>query len=69
MKTIVMGGGVIGVTTAWYLAEAGNDVTVLERREDTGLETSFQNGALIAPGHSQAWASPSAPMTLLKSFF
>jgi D-amino-acid dehydrogenase len=69
MKTIVMGGGIIGVTTAWYLAEAGHDVTILERREETGLETSFQNGALLAPGHSQAWASPSAPVTLLKSFF
>jgi D-amino-acid dehydrogenase len=69
MKTIVMGGGIIGVTTAWYLAEAGHDVTIVERRENTGLETSFQNGALLAPGHSQAWASPSAPMTLLKSFF
>ena len=69
MKTIVMGGGIIGVTTAWYLAEAGHDVTVLERREETGLETSFQNGALLAPGHSQAWASPSAPATLLKSLF
>jgi D-amino-acid dehydrogenase len=69
MKTIVMGGGIIGVTTAWYLAEAGHDVTILERREDTGLETSFQNGALLAPGHSQAWASPSAPVTLLKSLF
>src|SRR5215468_2857526 len=69
MKTIVIGGGIIGVTTAWYLAEAGHDVTILERREETGLETSFQNGALLAPGHSQAWASPSAPMMLLRSFF
>jgi D-amino-acid dehydrogenase len=68
MKTIVMGGGIIGVTTAWYLAEAGHDVTIVERRDDTGLETSFQNGALLAPGHSHAWASPSAPITLLKSF-
>jgi D-amino-acid dehydrogenase len=69
MKTIVLGGGVIGVTTAWYLAQEGHQVTVLERREDTGLETSFQNGALLAPGHSQAWASPTAPKTLIKSLF
>jgi len=69
MKVIVMGGGIIGVTTAWYLAEAGHEVTIVERREETGLETSFQNGALLAPGHSQAWASPSAPIMLLKSFF
>lgn len=69
MKTIVMGGGIIGVTTAWYLAQEGHQVTILERREDTGLETSYQNGALLAPGHSQAWASPAAPKTLIKSLF
>jgi D-amino-acid dehydrogenase len=69
MKTIVMGGGIIGVTTAWSLAEAGHEVTIVERREETGLEASFQNGALLAPGHSQAWASPSAPKMLLKSLF
>lgn len=69
MKTIVMGGGIIGVTTAWYLSQEGHQVTILERREDTGLETSFQNGALLAPGHSQAWASPAAPKTLIKSLF
>lgn len=69
MKTIVMGGGIIGITTAWYLTQEGHQVTVLERREDTGLETSFQNGALLAPGHSQAWASPAAPKTLIKSLF
>ncbi len=69
MKTIVMGGGIIGVSMAWYLAREGHEVTVIERREDTGLEASFQNGALLAPGHSQAWASPAAPKTLLKSLF
>ncbi len=69
MKTIVLGGGIIGITTAWYLAQEGHQVTVLERREETGLETSFQNGALLAPGHSQAWASPTAPKTLIKSLF
>lgn len=69
MKVIVLGGGIIGVTTAWYLAEAGHEVTIVERREETGLEASFQNGALLAPGHSQAWAGPSAPITLLRSFF
>ena len=69
MKTIIMGGGIIGVTTAWYLSEAGHDVTIIEQREETGLETSFQNGALLAPGHSHAWASPTAPITLVKSLF
>jgi D-amino-acid dehydrogenase len=69
MKTIVMGGGVIGVTTAWYLAQAGHEVTVIDRRDGVGRETSFANAGLIAPGHSYAWASPRAPMMLLKSLF
>jgi len=69
MKTIVMGGGVIGVTTAWYLAQAGHEVTVIDRRDGVGRETSYANAGLIAPGHSYAWASPRAPMMLLKSLF
>jgi D-amino-acid dehydrogenase len=69
MKTIVMGGGVIGVATAWYLAEAGHEVTVIERRDGVGRETSFANAGLVTPGHALAWASPRAPMLLLKSLF
>lgn len=69
MTTIVMGGGLIGVTTAYYLARAGHEVTVLERNEGAGEETSFQNGALLAPGHSHSWAAPGAFGMLLKSFF
>jgi D-amino-acid dehydrogenase len=69
VRTVIMGGGVIGVTMAWYLAKAGHQVTVVEKRDQVGLEASFQNGALLAPGHSQAWASPTAPKTLLKSLF
>src|SRR5262249_28674867 len=69
MKTIVMGGGVIGVTTAWYLAQAGHAVTVVERRDGVARETSFANAGLIAPGHAYAWAWPRAPMILLKSLF
>jgi D-amino-acid dehydrogenase len=69
MRTIVMGGGVIGVATAWYLAEAGHEVTVIDRRDGVGRETSFANAGLIAPGHSYAWASPRAPMMLLRSLF
>lgn len=67
MTTIVMGGGLIGVTSAYYLAKAGHEVTVLERNASAGEETSFQNGALLAPGHSQSWAAPGATWTLLKS--
>ncbi len=69
MKIIVMGGGLMGVTTAWYLAQAGHEVTVIDRRDGVARETSFANAGLIAPGHSHAWASPRAPMTLLKSLF
>lgn len=69
MKVIVMGGGVIGVTTAWYLAAAGHEVTVIDRRDGVARETSFANAGLIAPGHAYAWASPRAPLMLLKSLF
>jgi len=64
-----MGGGLIGVTTAYYLAKSGREVTVLERNAGAGEETSFQNGALLAPGHSQSWAAPGAAWTLMKSLF
>ncbi len=62
-----MGGGVIGVTTAYYVARSGHEVTVIERQPGVAAETSFANAGILAPGHAHAWASPSAPMTLLKS--
>lgn len=49
----------VGVTAAWYLAEAGHEVTVLERREAPGLETSFANGGQISASHAEPWAKPS----------
>lgn len=67
--TIVLGAGVIGVTTAYYLAKAGRAVTVIDRQSEPAAETSFANAGLIAPGHSYAWASPRAPMILLKSLW
>ena len=69
MKIIVMGAGLMGVTTAWYLAEGGHEVTVIDRRDGVARETSFANAGMIAPGHSYSWASPRAPMLLLKSLF
>ena len=69
MSTIILGGGLIGITTAYYLAKAGRDVTVIERNSAAGEETSFQNGGLLAPGHSQSWAAPGASWTLFKSLF
>jgi D-amino-acid dehydrogenase len=66
---VVLGAGVMGVTTAYYLAKAGRAVTVLDRQPEAAAETSFANAGLIAPGHSNAWASPRAPMILLKSLW
>jgi D-amino-acid dehydrogenase len=67
MKTLVLGGGVVGVTSAYFLARAGHEVTVLEEREGLGLEATAGNAGIIAPGHSFAWASPRAPRMLWQS--
>ncbi|RUZ75999.1 D-amino acid dehydrogenase [Mesorhizobium sp. M7A.F.Ca.US.006.01.1.1] len=69
MKTIVLGGGIIGVTTAYFLAKGGDDVTVVERHSSVAMDTSFANAGLVAPGHSYTWASPSAPGVLIRSLF
>ena len=66
MKIVVLGAGVIGTTTAWYLAQAGHEVTVLERRSAPGLETSFANGGQISAGHAEPWAKPSALPKILR---
>ena len=67
MKTLVLGGGVVGVTTAYFLAKAGHEVTILEEKDGLGLEASSGNAGIIAPGHSFAWASPRAPRMLWDS--
>src|SRR6267142_3078031 len=67
MKTLVLGGGVVGVTTAYFLAQAGHEVTIVEEKDGLGLEASAGNAGIIAPGHSFAWASPRAPAMLLRS--
>jgi len=61
-----LGAGVIGVTSAWYLAEAGHEVTVVERHAHPGLETSFANGGQISAGHAEPWAKPAALPKILK---
>ena len=66
MKVIVLGAGVIGVTSAWYLAAAGHEVTVIERRDAAGLETSFANGGQISAGHAEPWARPSVVPKILR---
>ncbi|MEA3194331.1 MAG: D-amino-acid dehydrogenase [Betaproteobacteria bacterium] len=66
MQIVVLGAGVIGVTSAWYLAESGHEVTVVERRAQPGLETSFANGGQISAGHAEPWAKPAALPKILK---
>ncbi len=66
MKVIILGAGVIGVTSAWYLAEAGHEVTVIERQPGPGLETSFANAGEISPGYASPWAGPGIPAKAIK---
>ena len=67
MRVLVIGGGVVGVTTAYYLARDGVEVTLVEKEAELATLASAGNAGLIAPGHAFAWASPSAPMELWHS--
>ncbi|HGL5381531.1 MULTISPECIES: D-amino acid dehydrogenase [Burkholderia cepacia complex] len=69
MHVIVLGAGVIGVTTAWHLREAGCDVTVIEREADVAQATSLGNAGVIAPGYVTPWAAPGMPGKILKYLF
>ena len=69
MRIIVLGGGVVGVTTAYQLQKDGHEVVLLEKHPQVAEETSWGNAGMIAPGHSFVWSSPKAPMILLKSLF
>ncbi|MBP1806038.1 D-amino acid dehydrogenase [Rubellimicrobium aerolatum] len=66
MRIIVLGAGVIGVTSAWYLAEAGHEVTVIDRQPAPARETSFANAGEVSPGYSAPWAAPGIPLKALK---
>ena len=66
MEVLVIGAGLAGVTSAWYLAQAGCKVTVVDRQPGPGLETSFANGGQISVSHPEPWANPSAPGTILR---
>lgn len=66
MHVIVMGAGVIGVSSAWYLSAAGHQVTVIDRQAGPGLETSFANAGQISPGYASPWAAPGIPLKALK---
>lgn len=69
MKVVVLGSGVIGVTSAWYLAKAGHEVTVIDRQPEAALETSYANAGEISPGYSSPWAAPGIPAKAIKWMF
>jgi len=68
MHVLVLGAGVTGVTTAWYLARAGFDVSVVDRQPEAALETSYANGGQISISHPEPWANPAAPLNALRWF-
>jgi D-amino-acid dehydrogenase len=67
VKVLILGGGIAGVTAAYYLGKDGHDVTLLEANPELGLEATSGNAGIIAPGHSFAWGSPKAPGMLWRS--
>jgi D-amino-acid dehydrogenase len=66
MKVIVLGAGLLGVTSAYFLRQQGHDVTVVDRQAAPAAETSFANGGQISVSHAEPWANPSAPLKVLK---
>jgi D-amino-acid dehydrogenase len=66
MRAIVLGAGVIGVTSAWYLPQAGYDVTVIERNPQAAEGTSFANAGQLSYGYAMPWAAPGVPLKALK---
>ncbi len=66
MKAVVLGAGLLGVTTAYFLRQLGHDVTVIDRQASPAAETSFANGGQISVSHAEPWANPSAPLKVLK---
>ena len=66
MKVAVLGAGVVGVTSAYYLAKAGHEVTVIDRQPGAALETSHANAGEISPGYASPWAAPGIPAKAVK---
>ena len=66
MRVLVLGGGVIGVTASWYLAEDGHEVTLVDRQAGPALETSFANGGQVSASFAEPWANPGPPATIHK---
>jgi D-amino-acid dehydrogenase len=69
MKIIVLGGGVIGVSTAWALVRQGAEVTLIDRQPDVAMETSFANAGQVSPGYATPWAAPGIPLKAMKWLF
>ena len=69
MRVVVLGAGIVGVTTAYRLLKDGHQVTVIDRATGPGQITSFANAGLVAPGHAYAWASPAAPKMMWRSLW
>ena len=66
MHDIVLGSGLLGVSSAYYLSQLGHDVTVVDRQASAAAETSFANGGQISVSHAEPWANPGAPLKVLQ---
>ncbi|MGG1944221.1 D-amino acid dehydrogenase [Trinickia sp. NRRL B-1857] len=69
MRVVILGSGVVGVTSAYYLARAGHEVTVVDREAGPALDTSFANAGQISPGYAAPWAAPGVPLKAVKWMF
>ena len=69
MRVVVLGAGIVGVTTAYYLMRAGHDVTVVDRQSGPALETSFANAGEVSPGYASPWPAPGIPAKAIKWLF
>ncbi|QEY23110.1 D-amino acid dehydrogenase [Neisseria animalis] len=69
MKTVVLGAGIAGISTAWYLLQQGHEVTVIDRAEAAAMETSFANAGQLSYGYTTPWAAPGIPAKAAKWLF
>ena len=69
MRVLILGSGVIGTTSAWYLRQAGHEVTVVDRQPGPALETSFANAGQLSFGYTSPWAAPGVPLKAVKWLF
>ncbi|MBK6675595.1 MAG: D-amino acid dehydrogenase [Rhodocyclaceae bacterium] len=66
MRVLVLGAGLAGVASAWYLGQDGHEVVVVDRQPAPAMETSFANGGQISTSHAEPWANPAAPLKVLR---